>query len=78
MSDEDIDEILDEESEFVELLENEMALSSAEVYETLLDDWILQVKASLEKSCEEAIEYNKRFTCNKPPHQVLFTILSLL
>jgi ankyrin repeat protein len=78
MSDENIDEILDEESEFVEILENEMALSSAKVYETLLDDWILQIKASLEKSCQKAIEYNKHFTCDKAPQQVLFTILPLL
>jgi ankyrin repeat protein len=78
MSDEDIDEILDEESEFVEILENEMVLSSAKVYETLLDDWILQIKASLDKSCEKAIEYNKRFKCNKAPYQVLPTILPLL
>jgi hypothetical protein len=78
MPDEDIDEILDEESEFIEILENEMALSSAKVYETLLDDWILQIKASLEKSCEKAIESNKRFTCNKAPHQVLLIMLLLL
>jgi hypothetical protein len=78
MSDENIDEILDEESEFIEILENEMAQSSAKVYEMLLDDWLLQIKASLEKSCENAIEYNKHFTCDKTPQQVLFTILLLL
>ena len=78
MPDEDIDEILDEESEFIEILENEMALSSAKVYETLLGDWTLQIKASLEKSCEKAIESNKRFTCNKAPHQVLLIMLLLL
>ena len=78
MSDEDVDEILDEESEFVQILEDEMALSSAKVYETLLDDWILQIKASLEKSCEKMIEYNKRFPCGKEPHQVLLAILPLL
>jgi hypothetical protein len=78
MSDEDIDEILDEESEFVEILENEMALSSAKVYETLLDDWILQIKASLEKSCEKAMEYNKHLKYNKAPYQALPKILPLL
>jgi ankyrin repeat protein len=78
MSDEDIDEILDEESEFVQILEDEMALSSAKVYETLLDDWMLQIKASLEKSCEQAIEFNKRFPCDKEPHQVILGILPLL
>ena len=78
ISDEDIDEILDEESEFVEILENEMALSSAKVYETLLDDWILQVKASLEKCCEKAMKYNKRIKCNNALFQVLPTVLPLL
>jgi hypothetical protein len=78
MSDEDIDEILDEESEFIEILENEMALSSTMVYETLLDDWILQIRASLDKSCEKATESNNRFKCNMAPPQVLPLILSLL
>jgi ankyrin repeat protein len=78
MSDEDIDDILDEESEFVQILEDEMALSSAKVYETLLDNWILQIKASLEKSCETAVEYNKRFPCNESPYQVLLELLPLL
>jgi hypothetical protein len=56
--DEDIDEILDEEAEFIEILENEMALSSAKAYETLLDDWMLEFEGSLEKSREKAIEDN--------------------
>ncbi|KAF8855102.1 hypothetical protein BDZ45DRAFT_805312 [Acephala macrosclerotiorum] len=74
ISDEDIDEILDEESEFIEILENEMALSSAKVYETLLDDWILQIKASLEKSYEKAMEYNKHLTCKKAPYQTEYLV----
>ena len=54
-----------------------MALSSAKAYETLLDDWILQIKALLEKSCEKTMEYNKRFGCKKAPFQVLPTIFHL-
>lgn len=75
MSNEDIDEILDEESEFIEILENEMALSTAKGYETLLNDWMLQIKASLETSCEKAIEHNRNFRGREGPHQVIFTIL---
>jgi ankyrin repeat protein len=78
MSNEDIDEILDEESEFIEILENEMNLSTAKGYETLLDDWILQIKASLETSCEKAIEHSRKFRCREGPKQVLFTILPTL
>ena len=71
MSSEDIDEILDEESEFVEILENEMNLSAAKGYETLLDDWMLQIKASLETSCEEAIKHNIKCNSSDDLHQVL-------
>jgi hypothetical protein len=78
MCDEDIDEILDEKSEFVEIVENEMALSSAKGYETLLDDWILEIKASLERSCVKAMEYNQKLICKKALNQVLPTILPLL
>lgn len=71
ISDEDIDEILDEESEFIKILEDEMAQSSARLYETLLDDWILQIKRSLEKFCEEAMAYVNKFERKKDSVQVL-------
>lgn len=78
ISNEDIGEILDEESEFIKILENEMALSTGKGYETLLDDWMLQIKASLETSCEKAIEHNRNFGCSEGPQQVLFTILPFI
>ena len=58
--DDDIDEILEEESEFVESLESEMAPRSSKSYEMLLDDWILHIKAKLEKACKKATERNKK------------------
>jgi len=57
MPDPDIDEILDEESEFIEILENEMALISSKVYATLLGDWMIQIKDSLLKACENNDEF---------------------
>jgi ankyrin repeat protein len=75
ISDENIDEILDEESEFIKILENEMSLSTAKGYETLLDDWMLQIKASLETSCEEAIKYNIKCNSGDGLHQVLSPIV---
>jgi hypothetical protein len=78
ISHEDVDEILNEESEYVEIMENEMALSSAKGYETLLDDWILQIKASLEKSREEAVECNRNLRWSGGQNQVLFTIFPFL
>ena len=77
MSNEDIDEILDEEFEFIEILENEMTLSTAKGYETLLDDWMLQIKASLETSCEEAIKHNIKYNSSERLHQVLSPICTL-
>ncbi len=74
MANEDIKEILCEESE----LENEMVLSTAKGYETLLNDWMLQIKSSLETSCEKAIEHDRNFRVSRGPHQVTFTILPFL
>lgn len=74
MSDEDIDEILDEEAGFMEILENEMALSSATAYEKLLDDWILQIKEPLKKSCKKVMEYNDNVKSRRASSQVHPTI----
>ncbi|KAK1976778.1 hypothetical protein LZ30DRAFT_602800 [Colletotrichum cereale] len=45
--DDDIDDILDEESEFIEILEKEMTRSTNQEYELLFDEWIRQIKLSL-------------------------------
>ncbi|KAI5456369.1 hypothetical protein BGZ63DRAFT_496357 [Mariannaea sp. PMI_226] len=58
MSDDDIDEILDEESEFIEILESEMSQCYEQTYEELLDVWGIQIKVSLDKACEEAELHN--------------------
>lgn len=71
ISDDDIDEILDEESDFIEILENEMTQSSTKPYETLLDEWIVQIKASLDKLCEKAMEDNKDLIRNTASSKVL-------
>lgn len=76
MSDDDIDDILDEESEFVDILECEMSQSSGKAYETLLDDWLHQIKTSLEKSRKEAIEHNERLY--DYPEQVFTNMISCL
>jgi len=78
LSDDNIDEILDEESEFVKILENEMASSSTKAYETLLNEWILQFKVSLEKFREEAMEYNKHTTPHRAPSEVPPKMIPLL
>ncbi|KAH6671228.1 ankyrin repeat-containing domain protein [Halenospora varia] len=69
--DDDVVEILEEKDEFVEILEYEMAQRSNQNYETLLDDWMLQMEASLEKLCETAIEYNKELARNKCLREVV-------
>ena len=78
MSDEDIDEILDEESEFVEILENEMAQYFDKEYEALLDDWMLQMKTWLHKYCEQAAEHNKNFTRKETTREVYLPISPFL
>ncbi|KAK2024669.1 hypothetical protein LX32DRAFT_685728 [Colletotrichum zoysiae] len=57
--DNDIDDILDEESEFVEILEKEMTEVMEQEYELMFDEWIRQVKLSLAVLCKEAAEHNK-------------------
>ena len=74
ISDDDINEILEEEAEFVEILESEMALSSSKAYEMLLDDWILQIKALLEKSWREVTERNKKHSGGKAVSRVFLLI----
>ncbi|KAK2018716.1 ankyrin [Colletotrichum eremochloae] len=58
--DDDIDDILDEESEFIEILEKEMEESTDKEYELLFDEWIRHVKSSLAVSCKEAAEHNQK------------------
>ncbi|KXH41656.1 hypothetical protein CNYM01_09833 [Colletotrichum nymphaeae SA-01] len=53
MQDEEVDDILDEESEFLAILESEMEESSAKDFEHLLKDWLRQMKSRLDKVVEE-------------------------
>ncbi|PMD37920.1 ankyrin [Hyaloscypha variabilis F] len=78
MSDEDIDEILDEESEFAEILENEMAQCCDKEYEVLLDDWMLQMKALLEKIRVQAAESNKHLISKETSRRVFLAISHFL
>ncbi|KAK1508815.1 hypothetical protein CABS01_08045 [Colletotrichum abscissum] len=50
---EEVDDILDEESEFLAILETEMEESSAKDFEHLLKDWLKQMKSRLDKVVEE-------------------------
>ncbi|KAK1701949.1 hypothetical protein BDP67DRAFT_453807 [Colletotrichum lupini] len=50
---EEVDDILDEESEFLAILETEMEESSAKDFEHLLKDWLKQMKSRLDKEVEE-------------------------
>ncbi|WJG35726.1 uncharacterized protein FOBCDRAFT_186319, partial [Fusarium oxysporum Fo47] len=59
--DDDIDDIIDEESEFIHVLESEMNQSSKKEYNALLDDWIVQIKTSLDEVCSEAAKHNERY-----------------
>ncbi|KAH6974327.1 hypothetical protein BKA56DRAFT_645492 [Ilyonectria sp. MPI-CAGE-AT-0026] len=58
--DDEIDDIIDEESEFIDILDSEMNQSSKKEYNALLDDWMVQIKTSLDKVCSEAAEHNER------------------
>ncbi|SCO00523.1 uncharacterized protein FFB20_11240 [Fusarium fujikuroi] len=49
-----IDQILDGESSFIKDLESEMDRSSRKEYSALLDEWILQIKTSLDAACIKA------------------------
>lgn len=60
ISDEDIDEIVDEESEFADILEAEMSHSCEKEYDVLLRDWVSLMKVSLHQKCEEAADRSKR------------------
>ncbi|KXH39676.1 hypothetical protein CSAL01_03000 [Colletotrichum salicis] len=60
LKDEDIDAILDEESEFLDILECEMEVSNAKVYEQLLNDWFYRMKSRLNKLVEEENKSTKK------------------
>lgn len=53
LQDEEIDAILDEESEFLAILEAEMEESNAKDFEHLLNDWLNQMKSRLDRLAEE-------------------------
>ncbi|EPE36215.1 Ankyrin repeat-containing protein [Glarea lozoyensis ATCC 20868] len=74
MPDEDIDAILEEEFEFIDMLQEEMALSSAKPYEELVDEWIQQIKAALKKSCMEASEKDKSIVKEKVIHGPIYEV----
>ncbi|KAK1594612.1 uncharacterized protein LY79DRAFT_134485 [Colletotrichum navitas] len=63
--DDDIDDILEEESEFIEILEKEMAQSTDQEYELLFDEWIRHIKSSLAVLCKEAAEYDQKVKNDK-------------
>lgn len=67
----DIDEILDEESELIDVLESEMIQCSEQTYEILFRHWIHQVKALLDKWCKEAAAFNARLAKETDSPQVL-------
>ncbi|KAK1999868.1 ankyrin [Colletotrichum falcatum] len=54
--DDDINDILNEESELIEMLENEMTQSADQEYESLLDEWAQHIKSSLAERCKEVAE----------------------
>ncbi|EXF73448.1 hypothetical protein CFIO01_09569 [Colletotrichum fioriniae PJ7] len=54
----DVKEILDEESEFLEILETEMDDLVAKDYETLLVVWFTQIKRRFDKTCEAVMREN--------------------
>ncbi|EFQ25667.1 uncharacterized protein GLRG_00811 [Colletotrichum graminicola M1.001] len=58
--DDDIDDILDEESEFIEILEKEMTQTTVQKYELLFDEWVRHIKSSLAVLCKEAVKYDKK------------------
>ncbi|KAH7007456.1 hypothetical protein EDB80DRAFT_457730 [Ilyonectria destructans] len=74
--DDDIDDIIDEESEFIDILESEMNQSSKKEYNALLDDWIVQIKTSLDKVCSEATEHNERCEPRRTGKWTTSTIIS--
>ncbi|KAH8666272.1 hypothetical protein BGZ61DRAFT_538455 [Ilyonectria robusta] len=74
--DDDIDDIIDEESEFIDILDSEMNQSSKKEYNALLDDWMVQIKTSLDKVCSEAAEQNEGYEPRKAGKLTTNTILS--
>ncbi|KAK2036714.1 ankyrin [Colletotrichum somersetense] len=56
----DIDDVLDEEIEFIKILEEEMTQSTEQEYELLFDEWARRIKASLAVLCKNAAEYDKK------------------
>ncbi|KDN67256.1 hypothetical protein CSUB01_10268 [Colletotrichum sublineola] len=59
--DDDIDDILDEESEFIEILEKEMAQSNEQDYALLFDEWIRLNKSLLAVLSKKATENNQKY-----------------
>ncbi|RKL38450.1 hypothetical protein BFJ72_g7261 [Fusarium proliferatum] len=62
MPNEKIDQILDGESPFIKDLESEMDRSSRKEYSALLDDWILQIKTSLDAACIKAAKQETEYS----------------
>ncbi|WKT50771.1 hypothetical protein QSH57_015741 [Fusarium oxysporum f. sp. vasinfectum] len=61
LPDENIEEILDEESAFIEDLESEMDQSARKEYNALLNDWIVQIKTSLDTACIKAAKQGEEY-----------------
>ncbi|KAI7759836.1 hypothetical protein LZL87_009159 [Fusarium oxysporum] len=70
LPDEDIDEIIDEECAFIEDLESEMDQSARKEYNALLNDWIVQIKTSLDRTCIEAAKEGKEYGVVRPNWKV--------
>ncbi|KAM5522492.1 hypothetical protein FOXYSP1_16383 [Fusarium oxysporum f. sp. phaseoli] len=58
---ENIEEIIDEESAFIEDLESEMDQSARKEYNALLNEWIVQIKTSLNTACIEAAKQGEEY-----------------
>ena len=61
LPDENIEEIPDEESAFIEDLESEMDQSARKEYNALLNDWIVQIKTSLDTACIKAAKQGEEY-----------------
>ncbi|KAK0379644.1 hypothetical protein CLIM01_02971 [Colletotrichum limetticola] len=70
LQDEDIDAILDEESEFLDILENEMEDLSAKDFQHLLNDWFNQMKSRLDRLVEQESRSDKKCVKGKKEAKV--------
>ncbi|EGU72957.1 hypothetical protein FOXB_16545 [Fusarium oxysporum f. sp. conglutinans Fo5176] len=66
LHDENIEEIIDEESAFIEDLESEMDQSARKEYNALLNDWIVQIKTSLDTACIRAAKQGEEYNVLRP------------